>query len=148
MDPKPADLAAVVAAMFDLMRDRRGIGLAAPQVGVPYRLFVMSLRQYGFTADFVCINPEILAAGPAVPGLEGCLSFPGLALTVRRAEEITVRYQDLTGETITQDLTGILGRCFCHELDHLDGVVFTQRVGPVARSLAVRRRTKATRRSS
>lgn len=109
--------------MFDLMKREGGIGLAAPQVGINRRIFVMKWAGQ----NHVCVNPEILHADPTrVTQPEGCLSFPGIQVPVARYDVIRVTYITRTGERREGRMHGMLSRIFQHELDHLDGIVFTK----------------------
>ncbi|MDV0443685.1 Peptide deformylase [Methanocorpusculaceae archaeon Cs1] len=121
--------------MVPFMRNSRGVGLAAPQVGVPQRFFVMDagdkLRKV--------INPEILSSGNSTSEMEeGCLSIPGVHKKVRRPKRIMVRYQNETGETVEEELKDFPARVFQHEYDHLDGVLFVDRLTPIARKMVAR----------
>ena len=135
-DPKQ-----LVTAMTKLMFESNGIGLAAPQVGVLKRLFIMGNDQ----KLFVCINPEILSGDGAERDLEGCLSFPDLWMHVKRHKSINVKYQTITGEIIESTLSGISARVFQHEFDHLNGICFDTRVGPVTLDLAKEKRRRRSR---
>ena len=92
-----------------------------------------------------CINPEIITIEGEEKGLEGCLSFPELWLNVKRPSNVNVKYQSVNGEVIEQSFTGLKSRVFQHELDHLDGVCFDTRVGPVALDLAKEKRRRKSR---
>jgi peptide deformylase len=137
-DGDPTEL---VKAMTKIMFENNGIGLAAPQVGVAKRLFIMG------NSDklIVCINPKVITGDGQVRDIEGCLSFPNLWLRVLRNETIQVKYQNITGETIEQTLSGLAARVFQHELDHLDGICFDTRVGPAALDLAKEKRRRKSR---
>ena len=105
-----------------------GVGLAAPQVGVLRRavLVIETNVPEGEEEQLIeLINPEIIESSGEQFGAEGCLSFPDEYGLVRRPMDVTVRAQDRNGETFTVSGTGLTARCFCHEIDHLDGVVFT-----------------------
>jgi len=129
--------------MLDCMRRQRGIGLAAPQVGKNIRMFVMGDEK----ENFICMNPEIVdLSGKIVEEEEGCLSFPGLRLRVRRPSNVSVKYQDKDGALIEQDFDGKWARCFLHELDHLDGILFTTKVGKVKLKLERAKANKINRR--
>lgn len=122
------DLSGTISAMFKLMWEHNGIGLAAPQVGINRRFFIM--ERHG--KAYVCINPRILKKSKEEElGPEGCLSFPGVELQIPRAKEIRVSYQTLRGQRVEKKFRGIMARCFQHELDHLDGIVFTDKVEQV-----------------
>lgn len=114
----------LVTEMFITMKEHNGIGLAAPQVGVNKRLFIMSVEG----EEFICINPSITKAYKETDLVaEGCLSYPGKRVSVERPTSIRVRYQNITGITKTVKLSGMKARCFQHELDHINGVTFLDR---------------------
>lgn len=123
-------LRATVAEMFELMYQAKGIGLAANQVGLPYRLFVVNPT--GDPAEkeeeFVFLNPEILSRKGSVEGEEGCLSLPDLYGNVPRADQIVVSAFDLSGQEFEMTLKDLPSRVVQHENDHLDGVLFIDRV--------------------
>lgn len=123
-----------VRAMFDLMYQARGIGLAANQVALPQRFFVMNLTADPAQKDQeqVFINPEILKRHSSTIDEEGCLSFPGLYAQVPRAKRIRVRYYDLDGTERTVDAEDLLSRAIQHETDHLLGKLFIDYLGPDA----------------
>ena len=131
-------LRATVREMFDLMYASNGIGLAANQVGIPLRFFVLNL-----TADAaqpeqerVFINPEIVKRHSSEENEEGCLSFPGLYGKVRRARKIKAHAYDLGGNPVETDADELLGRAIQHETDHLDGKLFIDYLGPIAKTSA------------
>jgi peptide deformylase len=128
-------LRANVRAMFDLMYAARGIGLAANQVGLPHRFFVLNLTADPEQKDqeLVFINPEIVKRHASVEDEEGCLSFPGIYAPVQRARTIKVQAYDLAGNDVTIDADALFSRAIQHELDHLDGVLFIDRLAPAAR---------------
>ena len=123
------ELNETIDAMFKLMHSHDGMGLAAPQVGVMKRLFIM--WNSNSSTHYVCINPRVIKLGKktAVKN-EGCLSYPDQKVLVERPIEIRVTYQNLRGTKVTKKLVGIMARCFLHELDHLNGVVMSD-VGTV-----------------
>jgi peptide deformylase len=124
-------LAAIVDEMFELMYKARGVGLAANQVGLPLRLFVMnSSGKQGEGIERVFINPVISRQKGMAIAEEGCLSLPELEAEVRRPEQIHVRAFDLKGNEIAETVTDYESRIIQHETDHLDGVLFTDRVSP------------------
>jgi peptide deformylase len=125
------DIRALVADMIDTMYDEAGIGLAAPQIGVPLRLIVVG-DEHGRDARAV-INPSIVAQGGSVTAEEGCLSIPGIFALVTRFEWVHVEAQDLDGEPVRLEAHGLFARVLQHELDHLDGALFIDRLDPVAR---------------
>ncbi len=129
-------LRATVREMFALMYEANGIGLAANQVGIPLRFFILNL-----TADpeqpeeeRVFINPEIVKRHSSEENEEGCLSLPGLYSKIRRARKIRVRGYDLEGNPIELEAEDLLGRAIQHELDHLDGRLFIDLLGPLGRN--------------
>ena len=122
----------VVAEMRRVMFELRGVGLAAPQVGVPLRLMlVCPSGEPG--EERVLINPQILTADGTQVGEEGCLSFPGIYGDVSRAQKVRLRYRDLDGQTREMDLDGFIARIVQHEADHLDGKVFIDRMDAQSR---------------
>lgn len=132
--------AALIDDMFETMYDAGGIGLAAPQIGISKRFFIMDVREESETANkLVFINPEIVRVEGEQIGEEGCLSFPGMYQTVQREMRVIARAQDLRGETVEHDLRDLAARCVLHETDHCDGIVFLDRITPLKRELAKRR---------
>lgn len=119
-----------VSEMFELMYEARGIGLAANQVALPYRLFIINPTGDPEVKDqeFVFLNPEILSRKGSVEGEEGCLSLPDLYGPVPRADEIIVSAFDLSGQEFELTLKDLPSRVVQHENDHLDGVLFTDRL--------------------
>jgi peptide deformylase len=122
----------LAVSLIETMVQNRGIGLAANQVGLPYRVFVMGAQNVAFA----CFNPEILETEGEETIHEGCLSFPGLYLKVKRPFRIKVRYIEMNGNTKEVMFEGLTARIFQHELDHLNGVKFTSLVGPAALDIA------------
>jgi peptide deformylase len=128
--------------MLQIMYASNGRGLAGNQVGLLRRVFVM------ITTDgrsFGVFNPSILHAEETIIGEEGCLSFPDLWLDVPRYKKITAMYLDNTGEKRIIELEGIDARCFQHELDHLDGVCFTDNISTLKLAMARKRQQKRKR---
>lgn len=136
------EIAEFAQNMLKLMFENNGIGLAAPQVGVNKRVFVMGNQQ----RSYICVNPEVTSTSGSKRDLEGCLSFPGLWLNVERPETITVKYQDILGRVQEHEFTGLAARVFQHELDHLNGVCFVNKVGKLSLDLATKRRKKNLKR--
>ena len=130
-----AALKATVQRMFELMYEHDGVGLAANQVALPYRVFVMNPTgdPEQKDAEIVFLNPEIVRRNGSVEGEEGCLSLPKLYGQVRRAEQIVVEAFDLRGREFQYTLTELPGRVVQHEYDHLDGVLFIDRMTEPAR---------------
>ena len=137
-DGDPTEL---VRAMTKIMFENNGIGLAAPQVGVLKRLFIMGNEE----KLYVCINPEVISGEEEERGLEGCLSFPDLWMNVKRYKKIKVKYQTISGQIVESELSGLTARVFQHELDHLNGVCFDTRVGPATLDLAKEKRRRRSR---
>lgn len=129
------DLRRVVAEMFQLMYQAKGIGLAANQVGLPYRLFILNLTADPEEKDeeIVFINPEITKRKGTTEGEEGCLSFPGMYGQVKRAAKVDIEAFDLNGDCIEYSLDELAARAVQHETDHLDGVLFVDRMTETAR---------------
>lgn len=129
-------VAGLIADMFETMYAAPGRGLAAPQVGVLSRLFVMDCTwKEGEKSPLVMINPVIMAA-ERVPVVfdEGCLSIPGVLVPVERPVAVTVQWTSETGEIHMGDFDGFEARCIQHEFDHLNGVVTFDRVDPELRA--------------
>lgn len=131
----------LVRDLLETMYAADGIGLAAPQVGVPLRVFVYDLRDPDVPAGAL-INPEILEREGSEKGEEGCLSIPGLTELVERAERVVVRGLDAEGEEVRIEATGLLSRCLQHETDHLDGILFLDRVSPLKRRMLLKKWSK------
>lgn len=129
--------------MFMIMWLNGGIGLAAPQLGMAVRMFVMGPQE---GPNYVCINPEIIATSEDhVIALEGCLSYPALWLNIKRPQWVQARYTMLDGEVVEKKFEGLLARCYIHELEHLNGVVFTSRSSALGLQLAKKRQQKKLR---
>ena len=123
--------------MIETMYDEVGIGLAAPQIGASVRLLVVGDEE-GRGAQ-VLVNPVITEQGGTVTAEEGCLSLPGFFAPVTRAQWVKLEAQDLEGQPIALTARGLRARVFQHEIDHLDGVLFIDRVDPVTRDRMKRR---------
>lgn len=124
-----------VAEMFELMYAANGIGLASNQVGIPLRFFVLNLTSEAEEKEeeLVFINPELIKRKGTTEGEEGCLSFPGLYGPVKRSETVTIEAFDLQGQPFAMDLDELAARAVQHETDHLDGVLFIDRMTDTAR---------------
>jgi peptide deformylase len=122
--------------IIKFMYDNNGIGLAANQVGVPFRVFAMR----GQPENFVCYNPKIIQPSEMQIELEeGCLTYPGLLVKVTRPQHVRVRFTTPNGETITRQFTGITARVFQHELGHLDGETFYNKANRYHREQALKK---------
>lgn len=121
-----AGLGALIDDMFDTMFKADGVGLAAPQVGIVRRICVVSVD--GGITKYELVNPVILKSSGIQKGAEGCLSCPGRSGIVERPKKITVQAQDRNGEIKLYKVSGFTAVAFCHEIDHLDGVLFIDKV--------------------
>ncbi len=121
----PTDPVQLARDLTETMIHNKGLGLSANQIGLPYRVFALSANPV-----YVCFNPRIVDETELNIVLmdEGCLSFPNLFLKIKRPRTIKVRFVLPNGETQTQKFDGMTARCFQHELDHLNGIVYTDRV--------------------
>lgn len=141
-DGDPTEL---VQELFATLVEYGGVGLAAPQCGVLKNIFVMG----NFRKMTACINPVVVeTSARSIVETEGCLSFPGLWLKVKRPETVTVQYQNIEGETVQEELEGLAARVFLHEYDHLFGVTFDNRVGDLSLKMAREKRKKSLKKLS
>lgn len=120
--------------LLETMYDADGVGLAAPQVGVPVRMFAYDVRDPDLPSG-VLVNPTVVEESGSQKGEEGCLSIPGLSAVVERPERAVVAGTDPEGNDVRIEAEGLLARCLLHENDHLDGVLFLDRVGPLKRRM-------------
>lgn len=127
--------------MIEFMLNNRGIGLAANQIGLTKRVFVMgSYSIPGFPEPFAIFNPKILEVSEEkILDQEGCLSYPGLYLNIKRPAWIRAAYQDSEGTVHEVKIDGYLSKCFQHEYDHLNGVCFVDIVSPLKLKLAMKK---------
>ena len=115
--------------MANIMFANDGLGLAAPQVGLRHRMFLIGDKE----GTIACFNPKIVSSSEETTiGSEGCLSFPGLFLRIKRPKTVTVTFEDFNQNTHDMTFTDILARAFTHELDHLNGVIYTSYVNQLA----------------
>jgi peptide deformylase len=134
------DLKQLVDRMFETMYSAPGVGLAAVQVGVPKRLFVMDCSGGKDPAQrVVMINPEVISMEGKQNGDEGCLSFPGIFFGVERNLRAIVRAHDVNGNQFEIDGTELTARCMLHETDHCDGIVFLDKMTPLKREIVKRK---------
>lgn len=130
-----AELEKLVADMFETMYADEGVGLAAPQVGLSLRLFVMDCEGI----KLVAANPEIISAEGEQGGEEGCLSIGKIHAPLKRAARVRLRAQDVHGEWFEHEAEGLAARCFLHETDHCDGTLFIDRLSSLRRDMVKRR---------
>jgi peptide deformylase len=134
----PFDHIALVNEMIELCQKNNGYGLSANQCGVRARVFVV-----GANDEYVAFfNPKLIGYSGETHMSEGCLSFPLLALSITRPTNIEVEYQDYDGNTKYMKLGGISARCFLHELDHMNGILYTERAKPMALQSGKKKREK------
>ncbi|HEY3158765.1 MAG TPA: peptide deformylase [Vicinamibacterales bacterium] len=140
------DVLALVDDMIQTMYAAPGIGLAATQIGVPLRIFVADVSIGRNPADLITfINPEFVERDGMQLEEEGCLSVPGFNATLARPSRAVVKGLSRSGEEQTIEGTGLLARCFQHEMDHLDGTVFVDRLRGLQKDLIVRKIKKLSR---
>ncbi|MCC6124821.1 MAG: peptide deformylase [Pirellulales bacterium] len=129
-----AELKKIVAEMFALMYEQKGIGLAANQVDLPYRFFILNLENDPAKApEHVFLNPVISRRTGTAEAEEGCLSFPDMYAPVKRSAKVTISAYDLQGREINYQLDGLFARAVQHEYDHLEGILFIDRLSPAAK---------------
>ena len=146
VDAITSEIGALIGDMIETMYAAPGIGLAAPQIGVNLRIFVTDVSSGRNPADLVVmINPELVAADGIQNREEGCLSLPGFEAVVPRPERAVLRGTDRDGRIREMEGTGLTARAFQHELDHLDGSLFIDRLRGLKRELIVRRVRKLRR---
>jgi peptide deformylase len=147
-DPVPAPgpgFDTLIADMFETMYDAKGIGLAAPQVGISQRLVVVDVNDEGGRAlgPMALFNPRVVEAGPQTDKAEeGCLSIPGVSGVVERPWRVVVEAEDREGKPVRIEAEDMLARCLQHEIDHLDGVLFIDRMSPLKRNMVLRKYRK------
>lgn len=134
VDPKAASTRALVTDLFDTMYAAGGVGLAACQIGVNARVFVLDCSALiPGSPKLAVINPEVVSTHRPATAEEGCLSFPDLYINVSRMEQVSARFDMLDGKRQELQAEGLLGRAFLHELDHLEGVLFVDHQSAVKR---------------
>lgn len=157
------ELKTLAQDMAETMEEARGIGLAAIQVAIPKRMLVIDIGDLDADEQYiegdaesekrlaekkkssnveVFINPEIIASEGEIEYEEGCLSVPGVYATIRRKEQLTLRYQDLDGNTHEIETHGLKSIVLQHEMDHLDGIVFPDRLGPMQKMMVLNKYKK------
>ena len=137
----PINVTEFASTLVETCKKHHGIGLSANQCGFEYRVFVMGAGEE-YVAYF---NPKIISSEGQVHMEEGCLSFPFLNLHITRPAKVEIEYQDFTGEKRTKTFDGISARCFLHELDHMNGIVYTSRVKPLALQFGLKKMNKIHR---
>ena len=126
----------LVSDMVDALNKAQGLGLAAVQVGVPKRLFILNLSATDISETLrVYVNPEIIETDGEIEYEEGCLSFPGIYQKIDRPEKVKIRYSDLDGNSFEQEADGMIARAILHEFDHLEGRLFIDHLSTISRSL-------------
>ncbi len=133
------EIITILNDMVETMQEANGVGLAAPQVGINKRMFVLDI---GDGIIRKVINPRIEYSEETIECEEGCLSIPGIYKTVKRAKTVKVEYTNEKNEKIVEEVSELLSRAFQHENDHLDGILFTDKVSPVAKRL-IRKKLQA-----
>ena len=143
-DDEKIELKEFVDNMFETMKNYGGIGLSANQVVKPYRMFIMGDHpSISKGKKWVCINPKITnVTKDLIRYKEGCLTFPFLFLDIERPQDITVEYLDENLEKKEEHMTGIVARCYQHEFDHMQGIVFTEHVSKLKLDMALKKRDK------
>lgn len=137
----PVDPNEFASSLVETCKKHNGFGLSANQCGYPYRVFVM-----GTGDEYVAFfNPKLIKTEGEVHMEEGCLSWPLLTLRITRPKKIWVEYQDFTGEKKEAIFDGISARCFLHELDHMNGIMYTSRVKPLALQFGIKKLEKIRR---
>jgi peptide deformylase len=139
------ELDRLIDDMFETMYENKGIGLAGPQVGVAKRVIVVDVNDEGGEklGPFALLNPRLVEAGTELDKHEeGCLSIPNVTGVVERPWHVVVEGLDRRGEPVTLEADGMLARCLQHEIDHLDGVLFIDRLSPLKRNMLLRKYRK------
>lgn len=133
------ELRRLIGDMFETMYKAEGVGLAAPQVGISRRVIVVDVHD-DEVKPFALVNPRLVESSRETEkGEEGCLSIPGLSAAVERAAHVVVEGLDRDGNPLRVEGGGLLARCLQHEIDHLDGVLFIDRVGPLKRKMLLQK---------
>ncbi len=133
------DVRSLIADMFETMYAEDGVGLAAPQVGVGQRIIVVDPHDDA-VEPFALVNPEVMAVSEELDRAEeGCLSLPGLKEIVERPVRVTVTGLDIDGQPVTLEAEDLLARILQHEVDHVDGILFIDRVSPLKRKMLLKR---------
>jgi peptide deformylase len=131
----------LIEDMIETMHKTDGVGIAAPQVGQNLRIIVINPTQEK-GKDMVYINPEIIERKGSAKMTEGCLSVPGCSGEIKRSQEVVVKAQDIHGKEVTLRATGLLAVIFQHEIDHINGMLFVDRLGFLKKKMALRKLNK------
>ncbi|MFQ5738804.1 MAG: peptide deformylase [Acidobacteriota bacterium] len=141
-----SDLRVLAEDMLETMYAAPGVGLAAPQVGVNLRMTVIDIAGHRNEEDpLILVNPRIVGEEGSQKGEEGCLSIPDFTAVVERPYRVNVTAQDLEGHFLELDSTELLARVLCHEIDHLEGILYLDRISPLRRDLIKRKIRKLRR---
>jgi len=132
-----------IQEMISLLHADGAVGLAATQVGLPLRMFVMDVSREQ-TEPVCLINPEIIEQSEEILQDEGCMSFPGVYLKILRPRKLTVSYQNEYGETQCMTAEDLMAQCIHHETDHLNGIMFIDRLSKLKRMMAIKKFKKST----
>jgi peptide deformylase len=134
-----SELSTIVSNMFDTMYEYEGIGLAATQVDIHKKIIVMEIK----TARYIIINPEIMQQSESLEGTrEGCLSVPEVYGEVVRPEAVTIQYKNIQGDSLTLEAKGLLATCIQHEIDHLNGIVYVDRMKGLKKNMLLKKYEK------
>jgi peptide deformylase len=142
------ELRALAHAMCEVMYGEPGIGLAAPQIGRAIRLLVVDTEWTEEGAErnpIIMVNPELIEREGSIKWDEGCLSVPDFTAEVERSARVVLRYSNLDGKDVTEEADGLRAVCFQHEIDHLDGILFIDRISRLKRSMYATKRKKQLR---
>ena len=144
VDEVNQEIRQLIDDLIDTMYEADGIGLAAPQIGVSQRVFVYDIREEEH-APGVLVNPRIIETSGKVRESEGCLSIPDLSEIVERHVNIVAEGLNREGQPVRLEADGLLSRCLQHESDHLDGILFFDRISPLKRKMLLNKWTKGNR---
>lgn len=140
-------LESLAADMLETMYAAPGIGLAAPQIGINRRLLVVDVTAGEEPGNqYILVNPKVVSQEGSQKGEEGCLSIPGFTAVVERPGRIAVEARDLRGKRLSIEADELLARALCHEIDHLDGILYLDRISPIKRDLIKRKIRKLAKR--
>lgn len=135
----PMDPEKLAKSLVEAMAEFNGIGLSANQVGLPWRVFAM----VGYPVNFVLFNPRIVDTSEETDmAEEGCLSYPGIVINIKRPHAVRIRFQGPDGETYTKQFGGMTARIICHEMEHMDGKNFIQNISKLRADIAIKKAKK------